>query len=82
MQRLSHFYENTCLARRRLAMDASVVSVGTCPIISRCLTKDFNIPDFRHCLQSVAQQWSFTSRCLAMDVLSTGFLTPRHNITI
>jgi hypothetical protein len=31
---------------------------------------DFNIPAFRHCLLSVAQQLSFTSRCLAMDVLS------------
>jgi hypothetical protein len=31
---------------------------------------DFNIPAFRHCLPSVVRQWSFTSRCLAMDVLS------------
>jgi hypothetical protein len=29
----------------------------------------FNTPAFRHCLPSVAQQWSFTSRCLAVDVL-------------
>jgi hypothetical protein len=31
---------------------------------------DFNIPAFRHCLPSVARQWSFTIRCLATDVLS------------
>jgi hypothetical protein len=30
---------------------------------------NFNIPPFRHCLPSAAQQWSFTSRCLAMDVI-------------
>jgi hypothetical protein len=33
------------------------------------LLSDFNIPAFRHCLPSGAQQWSLTSRCLAMDVL-------------
>jgi hypothetical protein len=35
---------------------------------------DFKIPAFRHCLPSVARQWSFTSRCLAMDVLSVTIL--------
>jgi hypothetical protein len=32
------------------------------------LFADVNIPDFRHCLPSVAQQWSLRSRCLAMSV--------------
>jgi hypothetical protein len=60
------------LTQRPLAV---LVSAGTCPIISRCLAVDvsvvsrFNNPAFRHCLSSVAQQWSLTSRCLAMDVL-------------
>jgi hypothetical protein len=35
----------------------------------RLLFSDFNIPAFRHCLPSVAQQWSLTSCCLTMDVL-------------
>jgi hypothetical protein len=37
---------------------------------------DFNIPAFRHCLLSVARQWSFTIRCLAMDILSVTIFWP------
>jgi hypothetical protein len=30
-------------------------------------------PTFRQCLLTVAQQWSLTCRCLAMDVTESGF---------
>jgi ABC-type amino acid transport system permease subunit len=36
---------------------------------------DFNSPAFRNCLPSVARQWAFTIRCLAMDVLSVTILS-------
>jgi hypothetical protein len=46
------------------------------------LFSDFNIPAFRHCLPSVVQQLSLTSRCLAMDVTESSFLTLLYNIFI